>query len=230
MEAIVGEWAASDPDAVAEWLNGLEDKPDYHIAGSALAKNWIRNDPQEAIRYLESLDGKPGFERIASAAVGEWSRFQPDQAFRWAGPVYREEPLANVDTALWLWAQTDFESAADYLLGATDVDVQRQFVSSLLTDYAEKIPAGAADWVEQAVIDPSVRAVATGHVASTWWDVDRVAVSDWIGTLPEGQARDAAVEALVSRAASLNREEAVRWASTLSDSVRRAEWLRKLSE
>ena len=54
-------------------------------------------------------------------------------------------------------------------------------------------------------------------LAQQWAEYDPAGASEWIGTLPGGQARDAAVGRLVGKIAVSDPSSAFAWASTVVD-------------
>ena len=61
----------------------------------------------------------------------------------------------------------------------------------------------------------------TRQVVSRWLRSDMMEAGEWIGTLPDGRARDSAVYTLVQSIEEEHPETALQWANTITDERRR---------
>jgi len=80
------------------------------------------------------------------------------------------------------------------------------------------------------ITDSSVQTSATTKVAANWIQQDPLAASQWINTLPDGTARDGAVQQLIKIEGNNDPQTAFAWASSVSDDADRTSALRGITQ
>jgi hypothetical protein len=123
--------------------------------------------------------------------------------------------LASVDP------QTAWDAAQK--IADDQVGTRNHTLRNILKTLSASDPAKAATLLSQAPlpetsIDPNN---TTGSIMASWVLQDPQAASQWANSLPVGNTRDSAVEALVSAVVENDPKSAVAWADTMTDPTTR---------
>lgn len=224
----LGRWAAASPQEAMDWLAENESKHPGVIdedARRSVLSGVAANDPVLAFDLLDDV----GLENrhMAIHAILVTGSNDPQQrtsmleALRgylnnMPDLVQREETGAK---ALELLARSidheGFEPLTEWMNASKLSSLEKQQFAGGLTYFTTKEDTGK--WVEWMDHNLSPEAV-TGPVkdlVSEWTDQDYQAAGKWLGTLTEGPARAAAVEAYAGAVASYDPQVAAQWALTL---------------
>ena len=97
-------WAATDPQAAAEWSNSISDTAARDSALIQIAIQWSSDDSREAAGWVNSLPRGTGRDNAALGLVSTLRDSQPENAWTWAvsveSPELREISLARAYKAL----------------------------------------------------------------------------------------------------------------------------------
>jgi hypothetical protein len=101
---LASSWAASDPQAAAQWVSAISDTAARDSALIQIAIQWSGDDPREAALWVDSLPPGTGRDNAALGLVSTLRESQPENAWTWAvsveSPELREISLARAYKAL----------------------------------------------------------------------------------------------------------------------------------
>jgi hypothetical protein len=173
-------------------------------------------DYRDALAALTGSDWKATSEM--QKILQQWSRDDPAAAAEYVATLSgdKNKYMQAVSTLIGAWAKKDPDAASAWLnsLPAGQIKDQalRQYVFSVAATNPEKAAALYATFK-----DDSLRLSVSSTIASSWAAKDLPAASAWVRSLPEGRARDFAVQQIVTQMAKSDPEGAMRWAETVQD-------------
>ncbi|MFN0127160.1 MAG: hypothetical protein ACKV19_10810 [Verrucomicrobiales bacterium] len=166
--------------------------------GIALGKN----DPQAALRWAAAL---PGTQRtVALGALMQSGRFSSAEAAESLRPYLH---LPEVRQSLkQQWSRDDPAAAAEWMK-----PYYANTKSDLLATWGAQDPVAALAWA-QTNLEPAQQAKEWPGLAYSYARHDPVAASEWVASLPNGEAR---VESIKQLASTWNDEAALAWVRAL---------------
>lgn len=228
ISSALGRWAAASPKEALEWISKNEsdhaDIIDDDTRRSILSGIAV-NDPVLAFSLLDEI----GFvnRTMAIHAVLVTGSNDPQQrtstleALRGylaniTDPAAREETGAK---ALELLARSidreGYEPLVDWMKQAKLSPQEKQHFAGGLTYFTTKEDTGKwVEWMGANLPEQEVAAPVRDLVAE-WTDQDYQSAGKWLGTLANGPARYAAVEAYAGTVAAYDPKVAEQWAMTL---------------
>ena len=221
--SLASEWAKQDSDAALAWATGLPDE----VKGDAMnniVEQLTSQDPLEAAKVAMGFEGEQR-ERSMRTIADQWSRNEPEDAVKWAESLTIEGKTEAIEEAVENWVRKDTDAAVAYMdnmdQGERD-DIMKEVVEQWGRKGAESQPA-AADWVA-AQPEGKGKVDATGEIVGQWMRSDAEAASTWLGELPEGDAKDRGITALLrDRSVREDPELAVAWADSIDNQEMRSE-------
>jgi hypothetical protein len=93
--------------------------------------------------------------------------------------------------------------------------------SGLARNLAWQNPSEAANWAAFIGTESQEFQSLAGNIAGAWANQDPSAASEWLGTLPEGEARNGAITAFLHSAARNQPDLAAAWALVLPEGPQR---------
>jgi hypothetical protein len=228
ISSALGRWAAASPNEALEWISKNESKHadiiDEDTRRSILSGIAV-NDPGLAFSLLDEI----GFvnRTMAIHAVLVTGSHDPQQrtgtleALRGylakiTDPATREETGAK---ALELLARSidreGYEPLVEWMNQAKFSPQEKQQFAGGLTYFTTKEDTGKwVEWMATNLPEEHVAAPVRDLVAE-WTDQDYQSAGNWLGTLANGPARYAAVEAYAGTVAAYDPKVAEQWAMTL---------------
>jgi hypothetical protein len=192
MKQVAIAWANSDLEAAAHWVVALPMDQATADASIALSYEAARTNPYMALETAGRLAPSPERDSALVHALNQWvlSDFAAarDWAFSLPPSDLRQQLIATVSTA---GANQDGQASAE--LAAIQLEPgaeQDRAAVSIVQQWAQTSPQGAAAWIEQFPED--LGATAAENLASIWALRDAPAAGHWIASLPEGSFREAA--------------------------------------
>ncbi|MEO0594135.1 MAG: hypothetical protein AAFZ38_11195 [Myxococcota bacterium] len=95
MQYVAGEWAASEPDAAAEFANAVEDEAARAAAVAAVSQAWSRHDPRAAVEWLVDIEHDDS--SAIRSTVLRWFDREPLSAAEWLTQTADEDFRALLD-------------------------------------------------------------------------------------------------------------------------------------
>lgn len=190
--------AAQDPDAALAWSKTLPAENLQSLALHNILDLWGAKDPAAAGRYVAQLAPGPTQDAASEYVARLLTAADPAGAIAWAealaAPSARDRALVNIAST---WAQTAPATAARWANSLGTADLRADALRGALSYWMQQDSQGARDFVFTLTGDTQARAAA--FVAPTFAQQDPVAAIAWSQTLPQTEARDAALLAAFTR-------------------------------
>jgi hypothetical protein len=162
------------------------------IAG--LFENWAAKDLEAATTACEQLPEGPAKEKAWEFVLGQRIVKAPASA---AGAVtnlaagsYRQKALAELCRH---WAETDAPAALNWAQ-SLPADAERiAAINQVIASLARKDPPSAIQFTN---VTADLSGATLGEIASAWLQRDLTAATNWVATLPDGEKKEAALQAL----------------------------------
>ncbi|CAN5379940.1 hypothetical protein BH23VER1_BH23VER1_19900 [soil metagenome] len=241
LNEVVTQWMRSDARAAIDWL---ADAPESVVFSSWLADGLGRIAAEDGMAaagtLLKRFSGpsvRPAVAEIIDGAARSGDPARTESLFSWAASLpgaERRERQNQIGAGL---AVTDPSLAASYLLSLpVETSGDGAFGGtwqSLGHSWAARDPTAGARFFSDHLSEIAPSAVAA--LARTWLRDSLREASQWIGDLPPGPARDAAISPLVSHLTSpysgdTDFEAALLWADEISDPEIQADAVRQITK
>jgi hypothetical protein len=236
----LAKWAKDDPLGALEWVRKNKEKyPDLITdqAKRGLISGTAAQDPKLAFKLIAELGIKESYQGVSSimsaaktpaertatlTALREHLATLPDEKAKkelsntamnnFASSIAREGFDAG---SKWVaeanFSPAELESFADGLRGSVKGDDNGRWIEW----FGEKLP-------------PDKAAENIGNLVSDWTRNDYQAAGKWLGTAPEGPARNAAVRSYAETVSEYEPETAAQWAMTLPPGKERDQTLENI--
>jgi len=145
----ISAWAADNPEAAANAIQGLEDEGKVNAWVVGLIEGIARNDPEGALRAVVNLPGGDTKMQAIREILPEVVIRGADFAGDWIEQI--DEPKLQRDTAKRLahsLARRDPESASDWISKISTVETRRDASEVVSEIYAQEDLNGAMQWAE----------------------------------------------------------------------------------
>lgn len=211
----ISSWAADNPEAAANAIQGLEDDGKVNDWIVGLIEGMARNDPEGALRTLKDLPGGDtklqAIREILPEVVIRGAEFAGD----WIEQI--EEPKLQRETAKRLahsLARRDPESASTWINGISKAETRRDASEVVSEVYAQEDLNGAKLWAENLPQDTMTEA-AEG-VAKYLAREDPVEAALWLRKLGDNPDLDGARIRFLQEAGRQDPQTALENVSSLS--------------
>ncbi|HEX2749943.1 MAG TPA: hypothetical protein VHM91_18180 [Verrucomicrobiales bacterium] len=202
--AIASQLASEDPLSALAWAEAVETPAARKQSIDRVMESWARENGPDALAKAQSLSDPAQKKSAIASVINTWADQDPDAVLKWAeGATGEEREIALLRASIRKAGDDPVTSAAvvDKLLAGNPGD---------------KTPTRFAD--------------AAGGVARDWFSQDTAAATTWAMHLPEGDARESAVQAIVEAWTSLDSMAASQWVQQLPPGRSRDFAAQRLSE
>ena len=192
-------WVERDPGAALAWFEGQTGAADglHQQVRDLLAQTLARNGrPDEVLVWMQQSLPKSIRQELYAPFFREWTR---------SDAATSTDRLAQLATSSPSAAWNDLLAQAAVQWAGADLDRAMAWAESLPEGQAKSQALAQMSW-QWTEADPlAAAAYAAGHdnpamlrnVAAKWGETDPVAAVAWLAGLPDGDARNRAVESLV---------------------------------
>lgn len=218
---LLAEWLAASPADASAWTQALPAGDFRSDATSELLLAWTRLNPDEAAAWLPASNLLN--PESASVFAGSWATSNPAKAAAWAASLPNPPDRIAAHSAIaTAWATSDPTGAATWAAALPSPD-RAPAITSATDSWARSNPAAAAAWLASVspANDPSLVAAA-GSIVHHWTESNPGAVSRWLNNLSDGPAKEGAIALFSLAAAPLAPNDALLWATSLSDPALRS--------
>jgi hypothetical protein len=197
LRSLLGMWANSAPEAAVDWLvaHDIDAQGTYMQLGQQLA----RSNPARAAELTARVPSAARSEWIQGVAIA-YAQSDPQGAVAWLAQ-YRGDPAYSraVGPVAAGLAASDPAGAARLLATASDQPAAESasYASVVGNRWAQQDPPAAAAWAKDYDANLS-QPIVVPRVVSSWAQTDAASARSWTLRLPSGQARDAALTALLT--------------------------------
>ena len=229
--ALVSALTQSDPAAAWQYALTLPPGGERHEdPKQQVIRTWAESDPQAALKAALSMTDSGSRSQAMSSAVASWARADFAGALQYAIAVEDSTLRSDVFRAMSGSTPGNRQELLSAMIEHMPVgDNYQNAVSNLFSSWARENPADAAAAAAQI---PPGRALsrAASQIASEWAQTGaRDQVMAWAQQLPEGEARNNALESLFSNWSSRDPQQALSALGALSAADRPAA-VRSLAE
>ncbi len=205
LQNIVGAWIRNDPQATVAWLDTV---PDVALRSDLASRAFAYLEPGKPDQLLALAQRLPTEVRDQTLAqhLSAWAKKDPDAALAWLAANPAPELAAasrKVEGVLLGTLAASDPQAALARWQTLPADAPRAEIASLLAlSWAKNDPAAAARWFARQLPADLAQNPAyaqqsreLGRIASGWAIRDPAGYAEWTQTLPEGIARNQALNA-----------------------------------
>lgn len=236
-------WASNDPEGAKAHLGGLEGGFEKGMLTQGVVSGLASTDPEAATAFVLELDA-------AQSAEGEgggdnrWRGFAVDRqmeaiaraqlqqgmskATSWAESLPEGSLKSSAfDQVAEGYAQNDPEAAAEWVKGHADQEYAERAVREIAEELSRTDAAAAVSWAEE--LPEATQGSAMRESMERWTRDDPTAAGNYLTTMNESPARDAAVS---SFARNFDREDpaiAAEWAASIGNEEMRTETLESVA-
>ncbi|MFT7173532.1 MAG: hypothetical protein ACI9NQ_001753 [Paracoccaceae bacterium] len=182
-----------------------------------ILQSWAATDPKAAARYYESnksdfammgMMGRGGGSSGAGTIAEEWAKQDPEGALAWSKTLEGRDGEQATVKALSQIASTDPERASGLTAGLTG-DSLSKANSSIAAEWAKKDWPATESFIENLPADQ--QGAALGAAVEALAGENPMLAATKALEIPEGEARDEAVESVAESMSRENPAEAADW-------------------
>jgi len=222
-EALARVYVQKDPAAAFAWAESL---PQQERAEASLSALWTlsRRDPEAARFYLTRLSGlDPDGERglFAHHIAENWARTEPAAAYEWAVGLPTELAGPAFAGVVEPWFSRDWQAAWE-VVGTMDGQAREIGLKAAVDEMSKaRAPEVMERLMAEAPGEAVAEAIAQGARKFHGWAPEQA--ESWLGSLPPGPHRDAAIQGVIDGGIGrADPEAAAAWAGAVEDPQRRA--------
>lgn len=228
----LGKWAEKDPLAAMEWVKKNSEKHSDLITEdtkAAILAGAAKQDPKLALGMVEDLGIKEE-RKVAEGLAG--SARTPEERTALLQTLRAEKKDGLATSALGSMGgqltSEGFESSQAWLSSAKLSEKETEAIAQGISSW--QAGADTGKWVEwmngKVPNDTLIR--KTDELVRQWTKNDYKAAGEWIGTLADGTAKNAAIKSFAITVAPYEPEAAAQWANSLPAGKERDELLMSL--
>jgi hypothetical protein len=180
----MGALAAHDPERAFELAGQLDPADLRSAAQQAVIQTWAREDASAVAERIEAMPPSPGRRELEQLLAEQYAREHPDEAIAWAQRRSGPAGIELLTAVLNGIAQEDAERAVDIASTFDTGTLQRQALSTVISNLAWQRPEVAAQFVDRLPAGAE-RADAMQQIAGAWGEQDPDAASAWAAGLDE---------------------------------------------
>lgn len=210
--ALLSSYAQTDPQGAWNYALTLPATGERHQDPRLqVIQTWSQSDPQAALQAAQAIAEAGARGMAVSSAVGAWARNDFGGALKYAVATEDAGVRGEILRTLSMNPTGNRKELLDAVLDhMPSGDNFQHAVSGIFSSWARENPAEAAAAV--AELPPGrVFSNAVTQIASQWADTatSKKEVFDWARQLPEGEARQSALSAVISRWSGDNPQDAL---------------------
>jgi len=201
-------WGQSDPQAAVLWTQTLQGA-DATSALNSVLSGWAQNDPKSVLAYITGTADPSTYYSAVPALAQSMSASDPQSALALVQSLPDGSTKDKaLNSALLGMAKSNFAYALDYAINLPVGSNRDTEIGSLVGLQANASPAQAAKLLDQ-IPAGNAQLNAASTVAAAWVKQNSPTFLDWLGGLPEGDVRDAAIVQLDSSGQAAKHPSAV---------------------
>jgi hypothetical protein len=149
MEAALGGFVSSDPEAAAAWMTTGAGRTFFPQRVGSLASSWTSIDPEAALGWASTIPAGRERDTAVGAIASTWTRADPSEALRWIQAIRRgadrNTALSSFSGAL---AGIDPRAAAYWSSQITERPLREATLSQVISQWRSINPGDAAQFVQ----------------------------------------------------------------------------------
>jgi hypothetical protein len=218
---LVALLAAADPHLALDYVGTLTGDEQAQQKTTVLGV-WAQSDPTAAGTYFqESLAAgqtPTDEDRKAAAAIANaWASRDTHAAWGWVNHLPAEVRVEATAAVVTRMAEKDPQVALRAVRSLVSPDERAAAMQPLAAEWAHKAPIVTAAWVSGLADDAEKNYAASGLMTG-WMTISPRAASEWVAQLPQGDAKDSAIVAMVQAPTAMKSPEgALTWAASIQN-------------
>lgn len=151
MDAALGSFVSSDPEAAAAWMTTGPGRPYFPQRVASIASSWASIDPMSAAAWAAAIP--TGTERSAAmgAISSTWTRSDPSEALQWIQQIKRvSDRNAALSSFGGTLAASDPETAAYWSSQISERLLRDTTLSRVVSQWKSINPGAATQFVQSA--------------------------------------------------------------------------------
>ncbi len=214
---LFASWAETSPYEAFDHANTKMGRTGMFVRPTIL-QSWASTDPKAASQYYESnksefammgmMGGGRGGSSGAGTVAGEWAKQDPEGALAWAKTLEGRDGADASMKVISQIAATDPERASSLTSGLAG-DALAKANNSIASEWAKKDWSSTESFIEGLPADQQGNALGAA-VESLASENPQLAATKAL-EIPEGNARDEAIESVAESMARENPAEAAEW-------------------
>lgn len=214
-EAYLGEvlraWGEKDGVAAATFARDYFNGQQLTDALYYIADGWAEADPAGAAKwYHENTEGTV-LDDAMWEALESWGRKDPAAAFAWSASLDEYVKSTSIKGLAEGWGAVDPAAAAAAGLEMRNTPYGRDFLLSVMTQWAGSDPEKAAAW-SAGLVDEELRGGVTQELGEIWSQTDPDKAAAWAASIADPGQRRAAEIGIAIGWAEHDPAGAVEWA------------------
>ncbi len=222
---IAANWGPKDTPGALAWLSTLPATNQSGDPTAATARqliySWALSDPATAAQFItDKMTDVPYFNSAVGAVVNVWESADLDSAKAWINQL----PPGSLKTSISSGNAVESPNATGWkqALRLPSGPIRNNALNLLIQRWSESDAAAAAPvFYETLANRPPMQATAVSNAVTAWLNQDEQAASQWVASLPSGNARDAATMPIIDLTLKTDPATAFNWAASMSTAVQR---------
>ncbi|MGH8020958.1 MAG: hypothetical protein ACREIA_22280 [Opitutaceae bacterium] len=211
----VRDWSQHDPQAAAEWANGLGDEVLRGNALKGICQGLLETEPQRAAELAISLQNDGVGGNVLREVLGRWGENDPDALADWAlAQTGSERSDAVLSAGAWVLAHRDLDQAISMFEGIEDAGMQAQAVGMIANAWGMRNPEAAHRWLDTL---PAGKVRDSGYVSCVTGILvqDPAKAAEMASRIQGNEMRASSIEIIGSHWLRTDRERAIAWLETV---------------
>lgn len=210
---IASEWAKQDPAGAMAWANSLTTEKSQAL--SSVVGEVAKSDPKKAAEMLAGMTGDD-MGRAYNSVAAQYGASNFTEAQAWIRTLPADEQAGALAAAIGGLSNTDPEAASRQIAQMEAGDEKDRAVEAVVEDWARINPQAAADFLKTQESENAQRD-GLRQLMPAWVAQNAGAALAYANSLPEGKARDNALQPYVWSNNSANPSDLVKVAEGISD-------------
>lgn len=149
MDAALGSFVSSDPEAAAVWMTTGSGRAYFPQRVASIASSWTLMDPISAAVWAAAITTDSERDTAVGAISSTWTRSDPSEALRWIQSIQR---ASDRNTALSSFGSTlaasDPETAAYWSSQISERQLRNATLSRVVSQWKSLNPGAAAQFIQ----------------------------------------------------------------------------------
>jgi hypothetical protein len=133
---LLDEWIKTNPKGAIEWgISNSEKLGKRSNSLAYLASIWATNDPEEAVQFTKDLPTGEARDRMLNGCIAAMAHSNPEAAAKLIDQFPKVSQIKSVETLARLWARSEPDAAAKWVLSLADADLRHRASGRLIEDW-----------------------------------------------------------------------------------------------
>lgn len=232
----LGKWAEKDPLAAMEWMKKNSEKHANLVTEetkAAILAGAAKQDPKLALGLVDELGLKKEQHHVADGLANSARTAEERTALLGILRNEKDRGVLTETTLMRLGGQLSnegFESSQAWLDSAKLSEQEAGSIAQGISSWQAGADTGKwLEWMNGKVPEETLKG-KTDDLVEQWTRNDYKAAGEWIGTLSDGTAKNAAIKSFARTVAPYEPEAALQWANSLPAGKERDELLQTIGE